>query len=401
MDFDSSISSHQSIFLNSWHFILIALFGVAWCKFSSRFVRTIRQIGILILNVYFLSLCIKTVESAAVLAGFLVLTYLLGYIKAKFHERISDAHLYFIVFAYWIFLFLVKDPDLMAPLNPFFHFSITIIGISYLAFRAISYIYESEDTENSFISFVCYMTFFPTLLAGPIERFEKFDRQWEVTSLSRDATLDAVSRILTGFIKKFVVADNLMVFCAFAYKDPTQLPIELLWVSVMLQLVVLYWDFSGYCDIAIGVSKLMGFEISENFNNPFLARNVQEFWTRWHITMTSFIRDYIFTPIVISATRKFGVKVRQHILLVAYFFCLILISLWHATTWGFVVFGLTHGVALVVWQFLVKDRINLDSRGAAGAARVVNYMFVSTSMLFWYFGPSKTLVILAAMFGVG
>jgi alginate O-acetyltransferase complex protein AlgI len=410
----SSISANQSLYLNSWHFFLLGLVAVCLVRLLSA--GAARTAIIAVLNVYFLSYFLPDSKAALVLAAFLITTWVIGEARRRWAWLSPASITLTVVVLFWVFLFFIKDPSLFKSINPFSASPVNVIGISYLVFRAISYISDVEILErHSFVAFVNYMIFFPTLLAGPIDRFDRFQ---EATNspvpLTRDDALSALHRIANGLLKKFVLADNLFVFGIFALDGEVRdASLPLLWLGVLSQLLLFYLDFSGYCDVVIGLARLMGIALPENFNHPFRARNVQEFWMRWHMSLTGFIRDYVFSPLAFFTYRSLGQE-RPRLIAVTliYVFCLLLIALWHATTEGFLVFGLMHGFALVVLQ--MKRQLTggsaVTSMGSSSeerrsgldwVARSFSYVFLSVSIVFWYFPVAHSIAILKTLVGAG
>ena len=174
------------------------------------------------------------------------------------------------------------------------------MGISYLVFRCIHYVSDAEVPRRPHLLMLRQLRHFLSHAAGRARS--------NATNVSRPFTTAAIRsrpghplpilhRIATGLMKKYVLADNLLAWGSLGGPPPAGLARPLLWLSVLSLLLFLYLDFSGYCDIVIGVAALMGFRLMENFNRPFLATNLQDFWNRWHISLTSIVRDYVFTPL--------------------------------------------------------------------------------------------------------
>jgi len=353
-----------------------------------------------VLNLCFLSFFAMSVDSLLVLLSLLAMTFALGEVKARFPDRLPDLAWALVVVGLWALLFLVKDPDLFAPLNPFFHFPVSIIGISYLIFRSINYILDVEILEKrSPLTFLNFMIFWPTLIAGPIERFDNFTHDYHGRSAYSGAdVLPLLHRIANGFIKKFVVADNLAPWGIFQVGSDPGYGSAILAAAILIQLFVIYMDFSGYCDIMIGLAGLMGFKLIENFDRPFSANNLQAFWSRWHISLTSFIRDYVFTPLSRFVLPRLHRNMHFGFHLANYFLTMMLIALWHDTTWGFLVFGLMHGAVMVLIQVRKRYLPNLwnqDSLISINTGRVLTYCFVSCSATLWFFGVTGSLAIFA------
>jgi alginate O-acetyltransferase complex protein AlgI len=230
------------------------------------------------------------------------------------------------------------------------------LGLSYYTFRLISYLldvyWERLPAQRDFVPFAAYVAFFPQMIAGPIQRASSFLPQLEDRNNTPDGRiLEGVARILLGLFKKGVVADNLALVIDYGYRNPdsgTALPNLL---ALYLYPLQLYADFSGLADLAIGVSVLFGINTPENFDAPFSAASISEYWRRWHMTLTSWLRDYVFLPLRM-ATRDWG----QYGLVVSVTVNMMLIAVWHGFTLTFVAFGLVHAI------FLIADVLTWSNR---------------------------------------
>jgi alginate O-acetyltransferase complex protein AlgI len=251
------------------------------------------------------------------------------------------------------------------------------LGVSYYTFRLISYVvdvyWQRARAERDWIRFAAYVAFFPHLVAGPIQRAGEFlpqvrpeRTQWNVQ------VWRGVTRILLGFFKKLVVADPLSLLVGYGVAhagDESVLPSAMAFYLFPLQL---YMDFSGLTDIAIGVGLLFGIESPENFNRPFMAPNISEFWRRWHMSLTSFIRDYVFTPLRM-ALRTWG----NVGLAVSLTVNMVLIGIWHGIQTSFLFFGLVHSAYLIVdaLSSQARKRYYKKHRSAAKVATIVGPVF--------------------------
>ncbi len=214
------------------------------------------------------------------------------------------------------------------------------IGVSFFTFKLISYIVdihrEKIDACSNYWEFSSYITFFPTIMSGPIDRPATFLPQLRsVKPFDEALAVDGCRQILWGVFTKMVIADSIAGYTAGMWTNyATSSPTDLVWV-ILLSPVQVYADFDGYSNMAIGVGKLLGFRITRNFNHPFLARNVAEYWNRWHMSLTSWITDFIFMPLNIRFRNwgKTGV-------LLAVCINLVVIGLWHGANWTYAVFGL-------------------------------------------------------------
>jgi len=222
------------------------------------------------------------------------------------------------------------------------------VGISFYTFQTLSYtidIYRNQmEPRRNFVDFALFVSFFPQLVAGPIERARSFlpqieaPRRWQWTRVEQ-----AFSLIVRGYLKKLVVADNVAVVVnkIFMLEEPTLL---LLFVGALAFAVQIYSDFSAYTDIARGCGKLLGFELTENFDSPYLAISPSDFWRRWHISFSTWIRDYLYIPLGGS---RVGTRLAFGGVLVV---TMGLAGLWHGAAWNFVLWGLFHGLLVFVYH---------------------------------------------------
>lgn len=378
--------------LNSWHFLALSILAIVLCR-AIKLPGT--RSGLLaLLNIYFIAHFVRDARSAMFLLIVLASIYVIGRFRKNTTGKWASVSQVVVVVGIWGTLFLAKDPQLIPQANPFFYFPVQVIGLSYLMFRGISYVMEVNlSGDRSPLSYLNYMLFFPMILAGPIERYQAFQKQLPVAPDEDDPILPALHRIANGFIKKFVLADNLSSLGILSVSTMPDASVPLLWLGALSQLFLVYLDFSGYCDIVIGVAMLMGFKLRENFNRPFLSTNIQVFWERWHISLGQLLRDYVFNPLVKFSIQRFPRKLHFPLFVFVYFLTMVLVALWHGTTWGFLVFGLFHGLALVAYQ--IKQKWGRKSRTrhqpeptvafqlSTLCARVGTYAFVSISLMLW------------------
>jgi len=221
------------------------------------------------------------------------------------------------------------------------------LGISFFTFRLISYIIETYrgkiEPTRDFVVFANYIAFFPTIISGPIDRPNNFIPQLEKKrTFNYNLTVDGFRQILWGMFKKMVIADNLAIFINNTWSDiPNQSGSTLIITSILYS-IQMYTDFSGYSDMAIGVGKILGFRITKNFNYPFFARNVAEYWRNWHISLTSWLTDYVFMPLNV----KFRNLGKQGLIL-AIVINMVIVGLWHGANWTYGAFGLYHGLLFI------------------------------------------------------
>jgi alginate O-acetyltransferase complex protein AlgI len=254
-------------------------------------------------------------------------------------------------------------PDIMLPL-----------GVSFFIFQGIAYLVDVAAGEKPFArprDFLLYKAFWPQLIAGPIIRPSEIRDQIDrPRTLNYDNVSIGVRRILRGVFKKVVLADTLgaQVDLAFLTQGSPHAVDTL--VGVLGFGFQIYFDFSAYSDFAIGSARLFGFEFPENFSWPYAARSPQEFWNRWHMTLSRWIRDYVFSPLAFATRRQ--PSLRPLALITAMGLC----GLWHGAAWTFVLWGLWHGVFLVVQATVLRNVFDAEGRGAQALARVFTLFVV-------------------------
>lgn len=220
------------------------------------------------------------------------------------------------------------------------------IGISFYTFQTMSYtidLYRKEvDVERSLLKFAVFVSFFPQLVAGPIVRARDF-----LPQLQKDRIVEwedirfGTNLILWGFVLKVLMADNLAVTVDRAFQDPTAVSGLYLLIGVVFYAFQIYGDFAGYSLIAIGLARVMGFHFNVNFNRPYLATSFSDFWQRWHISLSSWLRDYLYIPL--GGNRKGATRTKINLMLT-----MLLGGLWHGAAWTFVAWGALHGTYLII-----------------------------------------------------
>lgn len=224
------------------------------------------------------------------------------------------------------------------------------VGISFYTFQTMSYtldVYRRQfEPVKNFIDFALFVCYFPQLVAGPIERASNLLPQIQSRrEVKYDQIVSGLYLILLGLFKKVVIADNVAVLADWAFSNPSDMTCGQLWGGLYAFSIQIYCDFSGYSDIARGCSRLMGIELMRNFNQPYLSLNITEFWRRWHISLSFWLRDYLYIPL--GGNQK-GPQ-RTYINLMA---TMLLGGLWHGASWTFVVWGGLHGLFLSVHKWM-------------------------------------------------
>lgn len=256
------------------------------------------------------------------------------------------------------------------------------VGISFYTFQTLSYsidIYRGkQEPEKKLLNFALYVSYFPQLVAGPVERpgnlLPQF-HQKHVFNYTR--IVEGLRLILIGFFKKVVVADSCAVLVNQVYNNPADYGGYSMWVATFFFVFQLFCDFSGYTDIARGSSRILGIELIENFTGPLFSKNVTEFWRRWHISLSTWIRDYVFTPFGI-AMRNLGKYSYVPVIMITF----VLFGIWHGANWTFVLFGFLQGVALIYETFTKKRRKKVRKKTPPWLYNGISIMLTFT---FWFF----------------
>lgn len=236
------------------------------------------------------------------------------------------------------------------------------VGISFYTFQALSYsidVYKRKiNATRNVIAFFAFISFFPQLVAGPIERATNLLPQFlRKRSFDYDRAVDGCRQMLWGLFKKMVIADNCAVYVNQVFANPDEFGGVNLWLAALCFTFQIYGDFSGYSDIAIGVAKMFGINLMRNFRSPYFSRDIAEFWRKWHISLTTWFRDYIYIPLGGSRCKKSKV-VRNT-------FIIFLVSgFWHGAEWTFIAWGAYHAILFMPLILVGKNRKYLDEPGA-------------------------------------
>ncbi len=274
------------------------------------------------------------------------------------------------------------------------------IGISFYTFEAINYtvdVYRRRvKAEPSLANFMLFITFFPHLVAGPIVRARDFLPQIRRRKRADWVRLQVgVQFFLLGLFKKLAIADRMALYADPVFKEPDLYATHIVWLAVIAYTLQIYCDFSGYTDMALGAAHMLGYHLAKNFDLPYAARNVSEFWHRWHISLSTWLRDYLFIPL--GGSRGSRRQTERNLMLT-----MTLGGLWHGANWTFVVWGILHGAALILhrrFREFVKPRPKLDatlqSPPAALGCVALTLIFV---MCGWVFFRAETFTQAATMF---
>jgi alginate O-acetyltransferase complex protein AlgI len=271
------------------------------------------------------------------------------------------------------------------------------LGISFFTFHALSYVIDIYRREvralKNPITFALYISFFPQSIAGPIVRYSDLASQLVKRTINREGFAEGTRRFIFGLSKKMLIANTLAAPADAIFKLPSEaLTAGLAWLGIVCYTLQIYFDFSGYSDMAIGLAKMFGFDFKENFNYPYVSRSVTEFWRRWHMSLSSWFRDYLYIPL---GGNRHGTARTYFNLVTVFFLC----GLWHGASWAFVAWGLYHG------GFLVLERMRFGRLIDASPAPVRHGYTLLAVTVGWVFFRAETFThaasFLTAMAGLG
>lgn len=227
------------------------------------------------------------------------------------------------------------------------------IGISFFTFQALSYVIDvyrgKVHYQKNILDLGLYVSLFPQLIAGPIVRYSDVQQEIEKRTVTFDLFVSGVSRFIVGIAKKVIIANTVAQVADSIFVLPSdQIGMSLAWLAILCYTFQIYFDFSGYSDMAIGLGRMFGFKFLENFNYPYISASIQEFWRRWHISLSSWFKDYLYIPLGGNRSGKYRTYVNL-------FIVFLLTGFWHGASWNFVFWGMYYGV------FLILERIGLGT----------------------------------------
>ena len=268
------------------------------------------------------------------------------------------------------------------------------IGLSFYTFQILSYtvdVYRGNvSVQKNPVNLATYIALFPQLIAGPIVRYSDIEHQLTKREHSFDKAAVGIRRFIFGLAKKILIANTLGELCE-AFLQTPDTSVLYHWLFVTAYMLQIYFDFSGYSDMAIGLGKLFGFDFMENFNYPFISKSVTEFWRRWHISLGSWFRDYVYIPLG-------GNRVKRARLLLNIFIVWFVTGFWHGAEWNFIVWGLYFGILLTLEKFFYLK--HLEKHKVLG--HIYALFFASLSfMIFSAPNMTEAVVRLGGMFGQG
>ncbi|MCT7520493.1 MBOAT family O-acyltransferase [Aliarcobacter cryaerophilus] len=270
------------------------------------------------------------------------------------------------------------------------------LAISFFTFQQIAYLvdsYRGETKEYDFLNYALFVSFFPQLIAGPIvhhkEMMPQFASRWNMVKRYKNIAL-GLFIFSIGLFKKVVIADTFAVWATAGFDTATTLNLIEAWATSLSYTFQLYFDFSGYCDMAIGIALLFNIKLPINFNSPYKALNIQDFWRRWHITLSRFLRDYVYIPL--GGNKKGSFRTYNNLLAT-----FVIGGLWHGAGWTFIFWGFLHGLALIIHRVWT----NLGFKMNTILAWFITFNFVNIA---WIFFRAKewddAIKVLSSMFSL-
>ncbi len=255
------------------------------------------------------------------------------------------------------------------------------IGISFFTFQAMSYVIDvyRKDvvSQKKFSNIMLYISMFPQLVAGPIVRYVDIEKQLETRKVTIDDLEYGIIRFITGLGKKVLIANNMALVADGVFNTGTEhLSSYYAWIGLIAYTLQIYFDFSGYSDMAIGLGRMFGFKFLENFNYPYISSSIKEFWRRWHISLSTWFRDYVYIPL--GGNRKGNYRTYLNLFIIFF-----LTGLWHGAEWTFIIWGLYHGF------FLIIERSGFDR--IVTKLKVGHVYTIFVVMIGWVFFRSESI----------
>lgn len=345
--------------------------------------RKLRYIWLLVISVaFYISIDVK---AAAVMAGTVVVTYVAALLIEKFSEgsdkqRTKSAALIFAlaVIIETAAMLIFRSGKILGA-----------IGISFYMLKSIGYLADvyrgDEKAEHNPLMLALFVSFFPQIISGPIERAGNMLPQFSYpVTVDFDRMRDGFLQILWGYFLKLVIADRLAIFVGSVYQAPENCPGTVVAIATVLYSFEIYCDFAGYSSIAIGVAKILGIDVMKNFDSPYMAESVAEFWRRWHISLSTWLRDYIYIPL--GGNRKGTFRKYLNIIIV-----FVVSGIWHGSALTFLVWGLLHALYQVFGYITLplRDKIvevlRIDRNGLSHKTikTLITFFFVNLAWIFF------------------
>lgn len=285
-----------------------------------------------------------------------------------------------------IFGSAIPDPGLPLP-----------IGISFFTFQSMSYTIDlyrrNIKVQKNFIDFAAFVTMFPQIVAGPIVRYEDVSAQLACRRIDLSSMSDGITRFVCGMCKKVLIANSIgALWTDVKAQDYASMPAATAWLGIAAFTLQIYFDFSGYSDMAIGLGKMLGFDFPENFRYPYNSKSIAEFWRRWHITLGDWFKSYVYFPL--GGSRGSTAATIRNTLIVW-----LLTGLWHGASWNFILWGLYYGVLIILEKFVFR---RLLERTPSALRHILTMLAVVFGwIIFEITSPASELEFVKAMLGFG
>ncbi|MBQ9887180.1 MAG: MBOAT family protein [Lachnospiraceae bacterium] len=331
----------------------------------------------------------------------ILINWILGLLIDKYRNKINARRIVIaltviynisVLFIFKYLSFVWKNLNLIIKSDHVINIALPI-GISFFTFQCISYVIDvyrgKGKAQKNILNVGLYIAFFPQLIAGPIVRYETIAEQIEGRTESLDLFSQGVRRFVYGLGKKVVLANSLAIIAEAAFDNTEGLEASMAWLGIIAYTMQIFFDFSGYSDMAIGLGKMFGFNFNENFNYPYISKSITEFWRRWHISLGTWFRDYVYIPLGGNRVSK-----ARHIFNL---FCVwSLTGIWHGANWTFLLWGIMYFVLLVIEKEIGVEKIS--------KLKVFNHIYtLFFVMIGWVFfnsaGIKEALSYIGSMFG--
>ena len=328
-------------------------------------------------------------------------TYIHGILMEKYERHKKKFLISSIVISLSFLVFFKYTDFIIENVNVIFNGSFDLlnlalpIGISFYTFKMISYIVDvytkKVKVQKNFLKLATYVSLFPQLMAGPIVRYSTIEKELDERKYSFAIFSNGVRRFIIGLCKKILIADVLSDVVN-SFSTVTEKTVLFYWIYAISITLQIYFDFSGYSDMAIGLGKMFGFNFPENFNYPYISKSITEFWRRWHITLGTWFRDYVYIPL--GGNRVGKLKWLRNILVVW-----ILTGLWHGAAWNFILWGLLYGVLLMIEKL---GLLKILEKIPAFLSRIyVMFVVMIGFVIFSVSGMPQIKECIGGLFGIG
>lgn len=317
--------------------------------------------------------------------------------KAKYACIVTTVANFLVLGFYKYYGFLIENLNAVLPVDIPYKALALPIGISFYTFQTMSYVIDvyrgKVEAQHDVIAFGAYVTMFPQLIAGPIVRYSDVEKQLRRRRISVEKFGYGAMWFLQGLGKKVLIANNIgSVYESIAALGPSQTSVLTAWIGCFAYTMQIYFDFGGYSDMAIGLGKMLGFDFIKNFDYPYISKSITEFWRRWHISLSSWFKEYVYIPL--GGNRVGTQKAIRNLMIV---WCLT--GLWHGAAWNFIFWGLYYGIILCIEKYILKGALER----LPGAMQHIYTMFFV--MIGWvlFFSPSlgSAVSYIGTMFGIG